>query len=204
MEKNKDAEKDIINAARKVFYEKGFIKATMRDIAAAANTNLAMVNYYFRTKENLFNLIYDETFMALMNKLTKCLKEDNVSIENKIRNIISEYVEFFVENPYIPSFILGEIIRNPQEIAERMKTNLSQVSMRREFEEQIQKEINEGKLKPVSAYSVFTNILSLTIFPIISQPIIQEVFNFNPDQFNQFIDNRKEEISTMIINSIKA
>jgi hypothetical protein len=131
-----------------------------------------------------------------------CLKED-VTIQEKIKHIISEYVDFFINNPHIPAFVLGEIIRNPQKIASRMNNNLTQSNIHKEFEELIQKEVNTGTLKPISGYSVFTNILSLIIFPIISQPIMTGVFNLTSSQFKEYMINRKVEISKMIINSIE-
>lgn len=107
MEKNKDAEKDIINAARNIFHKKGFKEATMRDIATEANTNLAMVNYYFRTKEKLFYIIFDETFMILINRVSKDILQKEVSIEEKIKVMTSEYVDFLsITHRYLYLFLV--------------------------------------------------------------------------------------------------
>lgn len=202
-ERTKDTEKKIINAARKVFYDKGFKGATMREIAKEANTNLAMVNYYFRSKENLFYIINDETFMALLSKLSQCVQMD-VTIEEKITNIIHEYVDFFLVNPHIPSFISGEIIRNPQQIAKLMKEKISKSKIHIELDRQIQQNIEAGYFKPQTSFmKIFTNILSLTIFPILSQPIIKEAFDMDDEAYSQFMIERKDEIAEMILTSIK-
>jgi len=203
MEKNKDAEKDIINAARKIFYNKGFKETTMRDIAAEANTNLALVNYYFRSKENLFYIIYDESIMIFFNKLLTCFEKKDTDVKEKIKSIISEYLDFFIGNPHIPNFIMGEVIRNPQSVSSRINENLKKNNILMVFEQQIQNEIKAGLIKPVSAISIFMNILSLVLFPIISKPIMQEAFHLTPSQFNDFIVSRKQEITDIIINSIK-
>ena len=203
MELNTDPEKKIMNAARKIFYEKGFKSATMREIATEADTNLAMVNYYFRSKENLFYIINDETFTMLLGKVALCIQED-IPIEQKITNIIHEYVDFFMINPHIPSIISGEIIHNPQKIATLMKEKISQSNIHKAFGIQIKKHVDEGIFKPhITTLNIFINILSLTVFPILSQPIIKEAFNLSSEEYNEFIMGRKEEISQMIINSIK-
>lgn len=203
MERSKDAEKDIIKAARKVFIEKGYRDATMRDIAAEANINLAMVNYYFRSKENLFYIIYDETFTIFFSKIINCIKKEDADIKSKIKTIIDEYVDFFIKNSYLPAFILGEIIRNPQKIAARMEKNLHQTNLLQEFELQIEHEVKAGLIKPVSALSIFTNLLSLIIFPIIGRPIIQEVFSLKTSEYKTYLENRKKEITELILSSIE-
>lgn len=204
MKNSSNTEKKIINAARKVFYEKGFKGATMREIATKANTNLALVNYYFRSKENLIYIIHDETFMVLLNQISNCIQQE-ISIEEKIKNIIHEYIDFFIVNPHIPSFISGEIIRNPKKIAGIMKEKISRSNIHSEFGEQVKEHVKTGVFKPqTTTLQIFTNILSLTIFPVLSQPILKETFSLNDEEFRQFMLNRKNEISRMIINSIKA
>ncbi|UII19565.1 TetR/AcrR family transcriptional regulator [Fulvivirga ligni] len=199
-----DTEIKIINAARKVFFEKGFKGATMREIAAEAGGNLSMVNYYFRSKENLFYLINDETFTTLLSKVSQCILREE-SIEEKITGIVNEYTDFFMLNPQIPSFISGEIIRNPKKIAALIKEKVSESNIHKDFEVKLRQHVEAGVFKPgTNILQIFINIISLTVFPIISQPIIQESYGLSSEDYKQFVLNRKVEISNMIIQSIKA
>jgi AcrR family transcriptional regulator len=98
----RNTEQDIINAARKVFQEKGFKEATMRNIADEAKINMAMLHYYFRSKENLFYIVFDEAFSQLYEQVVKVLSSEEFDIFEKIRNIVNEYISFFVRNRTSP------------------------------------------------------------------------------------------------------
>jgi TetR/AcrR family transcriptional regulator len=202
MEKNKDAEKDIINAARKVFYNKGFKEASMRDIATEANVNLAMVNYYFRSKENLFYIIFDEAFGILYNKIAEIAKKESVDIIEKIKTIINEYSDFFNKQPHILIFILGEVFRNPEKIGIRIRSKLQQSNAFSVLNKQFETAIINGIIKPVSTLSVLINILSLIIFPLLAKPLINEALNIDSNVMDSILESRKQDVADIIINSI--
>lgn len=203
MEKARNAEKDIIDAARKVFYQKGYKDATMRDIAAEAKINLAMVNYYFRSKENLFYVIFDETLYLFYNAIVHILEYNDIDIKEKIRMIINEYVNLFSAQTHLPFFIVSEVIRNPERISTRYKAILKQSNAFQKFEIQLKSEIKEGSIRQVSAFSILLNILSLVIFPLLAKPIIKETLNIKDDVMDSILESRKQEIADLIINSIK-
>ncbi len=202
MNDNTDAEKNIINAARKVFYRKGFKNATMRDIASEGNTNLAMVNYYFRSKENLFYIIFDETWVLFFNKIIKNLESEDIDVQEKIKRLINDYVDVFMENPYIPPFIMGELIRNPEKVALRIKEQVEKQHVLKTFNRQVEEEVKKGKIRPVSGVSIFINLLSLVIFPILAKPVFQKTMNLSSSELDKLMVSRKQEITRMILNSI--
>jgi len=204
MKQDRDTEKDIIRAAQKIFQEKGFKETTMRDVAAEANVNMAMLHYYFRSKENLFFLVLDEAFRLLVEKIVTILTNDSLDIFEKIRAIVKEYITFFSEKPYLPQFIMGEMIRNPEWIRKRMVQNMSFLIVFRTFSEQVEKEYEKGTIQHISALSLLLNIMSLCVFPAIAKPIVQD----NSDAaktsvFDLVIENRKTEVADFIIKAIK-
>ena len=204
MKQDRDTEKDIIQAARKIFQKKGFKETTMRDVAAEANVNMAMLHYYFRSKENLFFLVLDEAFRLLVEKIVTILTNDSLDIFEKIRAIVKEYITFFSEKPYLPQFIMGEMIRNPEWIRKRMVQNMSFLIVFRTFSEQVEKEYEKGTIQHISALSLLLNIMSLCVFPAIVKPIVQD----NSDAaktsvFDLVIENRKTEVADFIIKAIK-
>lgn len=203
MERNRDAEKNIINAARKVFHNKGYKDATMRDIASEAKINLAMVNYYFRSKENLFYIIFDETLSLFYNKIDLILGRIDIDIKEKIRMMIDEYSIVFSTQSYLPFFIINEIVRNPERISTRFKIVLQQSNAFQTFNNQLQSEIKEGSIKQVSAFSILLNILSLIIFPVLAKPVIEKTLNISTDEMNTALELRRKEVAELIINSIK-
>ena len=149
MRQNRNVEQDIIEAARKVFQEKVYKEATMRDIAAEANINMAMLHYYFRSKDNLFYIVFDEAFKLLYSEIIKILSDDEMDLFQKIRTIVSQYITFFGEKPYLPHFIMGEVIRNPEKIGERMQRNTNLIVAFRIFSEQMKMEYEKGTIQQI-------------------------------------------------------
>lgn len=203
MKQERNTEQDIILAAQKIFQEKGFKEATMRDIAAEAGVNMAMLHYYFRSKENLFFLVLDEAFRVLVEKIVTVLTNDTLDIFEKIRTIVREYITFFSEKPYLPQFIMGEMIRNPERIGKRMFENMSFLIVFRTFSEQLEKEYEKGTIQHISALSLLLNIISLCVFPAIVKPLVDEDCNADGSVLDMVIENRKTEVADFIIKAIQ-
>lgn len=203
MKQDRNTEQDIILAAQKIFQEKGFKEATMRDIAAEAKVNMAMLHYYYRSKENLFFLVLDEAFRLLVEKIVTVLTNDALDIFEKIRTIVREYITFFSEKPYLPQFIMGEMIRNPEWIGKRMFENMSFLIVFRTFSEQLEKEYEKGTIQHISALSLLLNIISLCVFPAIVKPLVDEDCNADGSVFDLVIENRKTEVADFIIKAIQ-
>ena len=64
-----NVEQDIVNAAQDIFVEKGYDGATMREIAARAGINISMLHYYFRSKDNLFDIVFNRVFQRLYGRI---------------------------------------------------------------------------------------------------------------------------------------
>lgn len=203
MKRDRNTEQDIIEAARKVFQAKGFKEATMRDIAAEANINMAMVHYYFRSKENLFLLVLDEAFRLLVEKIVNVLTNEELDIFERIRKIVSEYITFFSEKPYLPQFLMGELIRNPEKIGQQMFKNRNFLVVFRTFSDQLEKEFEKGTIQHISALSLLLNIISLCIFPAIVKPMISCVSDCDTAIYDMVIEDRKTEVADFIIKAIK-
>lgn len=203
MEKARNVEQEIVEAARRVFHAKGYKEATMRDIASEANINMAMLHYYYRSKDNLFFLVFDESFRVLYEKISSCISDPNIDIFEKIRMITREYLSFFQNQPFVPPFIIGEIIRNPEKIGKRLRESINPNSIFRNFSEQLQKECEKGTIKQISALNLLLNILSLCVFPAISKPVLQEVLNFDSYTMDAVLEARKNEVAEFIISALR-
>ena len=190
-------EQKILNSARELFIKKGMEGTKMQEIADNAGINKALLHYYFRKKEVLFERIFIEGFSILATKI-RILFTKEASIEDKIRTFAKEYITLIQNNRFLPMFILHEIQRDPHNIYELIKK--SGIDPRYTF-----KIINDGiDITEDEVRSVFINTLSLCIFPFISEPLLKFSF-FNNDQklFNKFIEERKTLIPEILINSIR-
>ncbi len=202
MTTNKDTntEQSILEAAKIVFVKKGMEGARMQEIADEAGINKAMLHYYYRSKDKLFEAVFKETFLKLVPNLIEIVKTD-ISLFDKIRIFVSNYIDIINENPLIPAFIIHELNRNPDRVVELIKSSGINPIF---FINQVDKEIKEGIIEPVNPVHLIVNMLAMCIFPFVARPILQGViFNENRQQYEKFIQERKKEVSEFIINSIR-
>lgn len=202
MTKHKDnqTENQILEAAQNVFQEKGMDGARMQEIADKASINKAMLHYYYRSKQQLFEAVFKKAFSLIAPQLNAILNDDS-SVEDKVKNFTHNYISFIVKHPYLPNFIIQELNRNPQFIAQ-LKTNVAFPTIEK-FKKQVKNEVDQGILRPVSAEQLFINILALNIFPFIAAPLIKTFTNVDDKTYKTLIEARKEEVSEFIMNAIK-
>ncbi len=202
MNKNKDqnTEDQILSAAESIFQNKGMDGARMQEIADKAKINKAMLHYYYKNKQSLFEAVFKKAFSLLAPQLNAILN-DGSSIESKINNFTKNYITFFLKHPYLPKFIIQELNRNPDFILKiQKKSGFPNIT---KFKLQLEEEIEKGILKPIKAEQLFINIMALNIFPFVATPLVKAFTNMNDESFKQLMEERKTEVSAFIMNSIK-
>ena len=198
--KDENTESQILDAAKNVFQRKGMDGSRMQEIADEAGINKAMLHYYYRSKQMLFEAVFKNAFSLLAPQLNRILNDDS-SIEEKIRNFTSNYISFILKHPYLPTFIIQELNRNPEFIL-KMKGNKGFPNLEK-FKEQVRTEVENGLLKPIKGEQLFINIMALNIFPFVATPLIKAFINVDDKSFEQLMEDRKIEAANFIINSIK-
>lgn len=159
MKQNNETEQRILDAACKLFAIKGYRGTTTEDIAREANVNKASLHYYFRSKDKLFDLIFNEALTSVSNSLINMLN-DKTEFETKIKRIIAAYIDILIEHPYIPDFIIHELSSNPDWL-ERIRTShpaLFNYYLR--FQVEIRKELNLRNISNISPFELILNIIS--------------------------------------------
>ncbi|HEY5823798.1 MAG TPA: TetR family transcriptional regulator [Cyclobacteriaceae bacterium] len=184
-----NTEAKIKNAARAVFHKKGFAATRTRDIAEEAGINLALLNYYFRSKEKLFNIIMLETFSGFIKSIVEVFNDETTTLENKVETIASAYIDLLTLEPQIPLFIMSELKRNPDHLLKTI--NVKNVLANSSFARQYQQGVKAGKIAPVHFLHFLMNLLGLTIFPFIASPMIQAIGDLKDGQFNKLMAERK-------------
>ena len=202
MKKSNDTntEGQILKAAIHVFQAKGMAGARMQEIADKAGINKAMLHYYYRSKQLLFEAVFKHAFSLLAPQLNAILNDDS-TIEEKVKNFTSNYISFIVKHPYLPNFIIQELNRNPDFIQE-MKNTTGFPNIEK-FKNQVKDEVEKGKIKPISAEQLFMNIMALNIFPFVAKPLIMAFTNTDNDAYKKLIEDRKTEVADFIIHAIK-
>jgi TetR/AcrR family transcriptional regulator len=199
--KDKGAEEKILAAARNVFITRGMAGARMQDIADEAGINKALLHYYFRDKDKLFELVFLEEAQKFFPKINAIFNSD-ASLFDKIENFVNEYIDEMQKNPYLPWFVLNEVNRDPDQFMYKIwgKENLPKPG---KFLEQMEKEIKKGTIKRVHPMHLFMNLLSMTIFPFVGKPMMMRNMQMNDAQFRQLMEQRRTEIPKFIIDAIK-
>ncbi|MCF6306662.1 MAG: TetR/AcrR family transcriptional regulator [Flavobacteriaceae bacterium] len=203
MAKTKDSntEGNILASAENIFQSKGMDGARMQEIADKAGINKAMLHYYYRSKQLLFEAVFNKAFSLLAPQLNVILNDDS-TIEDKIKNFTSSYISFIMKHPYLPSFILQELNRNPK-FAKKLQENQNFPNLEK-FKNQVNLEIEKGILKPIKGEQLFINVLALSIFPFVASPLIKIFLKSSEKEYKQLMKDRKTDVSDFIIKSIKA
>ena len=111
--KTENTETEILIAAKEIFQQKGMAGARMQEIADKAKINKALLHYYYRSKQLLFEAVFKSAFSLLAPQLNKVLNDDSDLFE-KIRKFTENYVSFVIKHPYLPNFVIQELNKNPE------------------------------------------------------------------------------------------
>jgi len=189
----------ILKAARKVFIRKGLSGARMQEIADEAGINKALLHYYYRTKDNLFNAVFMEALRHIQSEFFTILNSD-MDLFDKIRFFFDRYIGFLQENSFLPGFILHELNQNPDRLIEFFKN--AGIRPPINFIIQISEEAKNQRIIPVNPIQFLMNMLSLAVFPIVASPLIKGIFGIDDPDYKDIIEQRKKELAEWFIDSI--
>lgn len=201
MELHTSAEEKIKQAARLVFIKKGFAATRTRDIAAEAGVNLALLNYYFKSKQKLFDIIMLENIKTFSQSILAILNDTGTSFFEKIEILVSHYIDMMINNPELPIFVLSELKSDPKKI-------FSQMDRRAKFKDSIMIKqwhaLSKAKAVPrFNPMHLIMNAASMIVFPFVANPMIRNRTGMSQEQFNAMMEERKKLIPKWIINMIK-
>lgn len=202
MKKLKDTstESSILDAAKRIFQKKGMEGARMQEIANEAGINKALLHYYYRSKQLLFEAVFKQAFLVLAPQLNNVINNDSTLFE-KIKNFSENYISFIIKHPYLPNFIIQELNRNPEFINHLI--DKKQFPSIEKFKKQVTENIENGSIKPINPEQLFINLISLNILPFLAAPLLKGLLTINDEGYKQLLENRKTEVADFIINAIK-
>ena len=177
-------EDKILLAASKVFTEKGFSGTRTRDIAEEAGINLALLNYYFRTKEKLFEQVMKVKIVLLFGQIIPIVTNEKTTLEEKIDLAAEKYFDILTKNPNLPLFVLSEIQKKTSDVKSILPF---EKVLNNSF---LLKQIKE-KRPDLNPFHFLLNFLGLTVFPFVGKPILQSFDLMNDSEFQKFVEERK-------------
>ncbi len=197
-------EQAILEEAEKLFLEKGFALTSTTEIAKRVGCNQALVHYYFRTKDNLFNTIFEQKFRVFFQHIFELENMENLSFNDKLKHIIESHFDMIKANAKLPLLIISEFSRRPEQInvlKEKLK-NLP-LELFNKLNADLETEIEAGRIRPITIMDMIITVASLNVSLFLLMPIASQVASLNETQRQFIIEHRRDEHVKLILNSLR-
>lgn len=197
MKKDLSTEAKIKEAATLVFRSKGFSGCTSREIAKAAGMNVALVNYYFRSKSQLFQVIFKTAMEDFIVSMINAFGSEK-SLEDKMRVVIEKEYEFLLTHPELPAFIINEMNREDGCTIDHA-TFFEKIAETGVFQE-CMKAQEEGRMRKIDLLSVTLLIMSNCQYPIMAKCLLQGIHSISEEQYAENLVLHKKHVTDMLVN----
>ncbi len=171
-----DTESHIKNTAKRIFFTMGRLNAKTQEIADEAKVNRALLHYYFRTREKLFEIVLKEA----------------------IQDIVGHMLERTIRYPYMETFIINEMVKSPNNILINRPAQ-EENDIRMNFRKEIQNYIDENQLPHIKPQHFIANLFAMCCYPSVTKPLLMSLFNYNDEEFETFIQERKLVITKLLL-----
>jgi TetR/AcrR family transcriptional regulator len=199
MSSEPDTEAKIFEAARTVFHTQGFEGARMQEIADRAGINKAMLHYYYRSKDKLFEAVFRDAAAHVLPRVIGILRED-VPLRDKLERLVHAYIDLISANPHLPAFIIQELRRNPEGLSRYVGEQTEGLYPR--LAQQIEGAVARGEIRPIAPAHLLANVVALCVFPFIARPMLQAVTGLDDAAYAAFLEARKQEVITFLFAAL--
>ena len=198
-------EQSILETAERLFLEKGFTLTSTTEIAKAVGCNQALVHYYFRTKDNLFNTIFEQKFRLFFQHVFELGNLDQLSFTDMLKHFIESHFEMLKANPKLPLLIISEFSRRPDQV-NVLKEKLQGIPQKlfEKLNAQMDAEITAGRIRQTTLMDLMITTVSLNVSLFLLLPSASQIASLNDVQQQVMIEHRKQEHVSMILNSLRA
>lgn len=198
-----NTEQKILEAARKVFTTKGLDGARMQDIADTAGINKALLHYYFRSKDKLFQKVFYEKGNEMALFLQEIVNK-KLPVREKLMMLIDKHYERLEQESIMALFLITEVNRNADKLFDKPEKEASRVHMRTLLK-QIEEEKAAGTInQSVEAESVLVDVMSMLGYPLLARPLyVEMLFDGDKERFEKFIMQRKKHVKDLILKSLE-
>ena len=193
-------EQRIFDAAHEIFVQKGMDGAKMQEIADKAGINKALLHYYYRTKEKLYEMVAKAVLNRAVPTVQKMIESDD-PLELKIRRFVDFYIDVVSHNTFVPLFLISEMNKHPDRFFEIiLPKDLPKPEV---FFRQVEEAIEAGTIRRIKPQHLIINMVSMCVFPFVAKPMMRMVLGMNSGEMHIFIQERKEEITNFIFAALR-
>ena len=186
-------EEKILKAAEEVFMRDGYDGSRMQDIADVAGINKALLHYYFRSKDKLFEKVFDAKIQGFFPKVDVVFNQDILFID-KIHFFIEGYMELLRKNPYLPLFVLNTVnSKDKSKFIKKLPIELS-----RKVAESYQIDLRKGTVRALNPAQFIMSLMGMCIFPFLAKPILLDMFKADNAAFDALMQDRIQELKMYV------
>lgn len=197
-------EKVILEVAERLFLEKGFALTSTTEIAKEVGCNQALVHYYFRTKDNLFNTIFEQKFKDFFQWVFEIKGTEKLEFLDKFKLIIESHFDLLMNNPKMPSLILNELSRKPEQINMLLdKIQSIPLKLFSELNEELQTAIAQGKVRKIDLIDLIVSMVTMNVAIFVMMPIVEDILSLDETKKKLMIQHRRDENVDFILKSLR-
>ena len=186
--KDIDTEKLIKDTAKKIFFGEGRFNATTQEIADAAGVNRTLINYYFRSRNNLFDIVFEDAQQQEQERTEQIVFSD-LPLKEKVSQHLDLFFEQAKQYPYLEIYMVTQVNQGcVWKDKDKMTTLLDK------FYLEISLEMDKGNIAKMRPEQFVLNFISLISFPISMRPLLQETMGLTTENFDSLLEERKDII----------
>ena len=197
-----DTANRIKNAAREIFLAKGPDNARSWEIANLAGVNPALINYYFRNRDKLYQLVMLEELGNFLQTIVPIVSDRATTFDKKIELLVERYFVMADKGPFLPMFIMNEMLKGHSGLKNQIKKQRT-ILHRSDMAEQLREAVKEGKYRIVSFSEVIINIIGLNIFPIIAAPAMKIMGGLTDEEYTRMLQVRRQKVYEWVLYMLK-
>lgn len=200
----RNKEQAILEAAEREVIAKGFAGARTTSIAEAAGVTHAMLHYYFRTKEQLFERILDEKMRLMGESVLAAFGQPGLPLAERLRDGIERHFDFIMANPDMPRFIVNEVFSRPERY-ETMQARIREIAgvLMCDIQRELDASADRGETERIDVRMLLLDIISLNVFPFIAYPVIEPILGDLTADRERFFARRRAENTEVILRRLK-
>lgn len=193
MGKDQSTEQTILDAAERVFTSTGYDGARMQAIADEANINKAMLHYYFKSKDLLFEKVFDEKAKYFFPVILE-IADGELDFVEKVESFIDSYISQMLINPFIPLFVINTINKaDKKDFIAKLPMDIMPKLVMSYYQDQAL-----GKVKELNPVQFIFSLIGMCVFPFLAKPMLNQAFSFAGNDFADLMEQRKTELKQYI------
>ena len=179
--KDQKTEDRILEAAKTVFMKYGLYGARMQEIADTAGINKALLHYYFRNKEKMFDQVFENALSRYFQQMN-IFADETLPLLDRIYIYVDSLIDFLSEYPQMSMFIIKEISVNPTLFKEKVN------SLKKDKNSNLLTLLSAGmqrkEIPEIDPVLFMMSLHSLCSYPFLASPIFKTIIEKSNSKFD--------------------